>query len=476
MKTLCKYHPSSPARWRCQACHTDLCNLCVKKEPAQNIAQCARCGAQLQQQAAGNFIKPFWQRIGKFFLYPAGTAPLILITLVSMVIAAVAFLNMFIVVTLLTCLAMVTHYANLVLETTATGSLRPPPLSFSALLSGWSITVKQFLVFLLMGLAIGVSHDKFGRSAGELLALFFMLGLPASIILLAINKSVLQAVNPLAIYRLMRGIGLPYLVLYAFLMLLYGSYVTLENIITASDNTILLPVQVFLSFYFMMIMYNMMGYVVLQYHDVLGLDVNISMDDEEHIGRNASRTVQAVDPRLMDVEMLLKEGKSDEALITLRKLAQADNAVEIHERFHKMLKLSGESVEMGAHARKYLPVLMSEGKVYKAAEMLKDCLQGGQSIQLDNPDFYWPLLDAMKTIRGFKEGVTLVANFHERFPQHKDIPRLYLQAARYLCEQLNEDEASMKLLNFLRDNFSQHSLSSEVEKYSNTVQALAKKP
>jgi hypothetical protein len=324
-------------------------------------------------------------------------------------------------------------------------------------------------------LVISLAHQKFGKGAGDLAALFFMLGLPTSIILLAINKSVFQAVNPIAIYRLMRGIGLPYLVLYAFLMLLYGSYATLENIISASDNSIMLPVQVFLSFYFMMIMYNMMGYVVLQYHDALGLDINLSLDDEEHVDRGASHKKPAVDPRLIDVEMLLKEGKSDEALAALRQLAQAENSVDIHERFHKMLKLSGETEEMAAHARKYVPVLMSESKVYKAAEILKDCLQVGQTVRLENPDYYWPLLEAMKNHRAFKEGVTLAANFHQRFPQHADIPRLYLQTAKYLSEHLNDDEQSIKILEYLRENFTQHTLSGEIGKYYSTVRALVKK-
>ena len=103
--------------------------------------------------------------------------------------------------------------------------------------------------------------------------LFLMFALPASTMSLAINGSIGDALNPVTLATVMKRIGWPYLILYVFLLLVSaGSSATQLFLGTVAPVWLIVQLITFVSAYFTVIMFNMMGYVVYQYHEDLGFE------------------------------------------------------------------------------------------------------------------------------------------------------------------------------------------------------------
>ncbi len=94
-KTFCKYHQSVPARWHCPACRLDLCPQCVKKgETNSHDRVCFSCHGEVDSLGVGNTISPFWERIPKFFVYPARIDSLMYLGMLSLA-SVIVFVPLF---------------------------------------------------------------------------------------------------------------------------------------------------------------------------------------------------------------------------------------------------------------------------------------------------------------------------------------------------------------------------------------------
>jgi hypothetical protein len=100
--------------------------------------------------------------------------------------------------------------------------------------------------------------------------------LPASVMTLAVTDSLREAIDPARLFAFARKIGRPYLVLFlALLLLMSGSHQAFELVAPLAGKSpwLLGLAGAFVGKYFFFIMCAMMGYVLLQYSDELGLQV-----------------------------------------------------------------------------------------------------------------------------------------------------------------------------------------------------------
>ena len=87
----------------------------------------------------------------------------------------------------------------------------------------------------------------------------------------------------------MQRIGIPYFLVVFFLFLMITGMGTLEAFITPSStlgNALMQHMFYFIEFYFMVAMFHLMGYMIYQYHEELGIEVN--SDNERASVRAAS--------------------------------------------------------------------------------------------------------------------------------------------------------------------------------------------
>ena len=272
----CRYHPAIPARWYCFKCELKLCSSCV--EPGiRDIKHCPQCKAAASSLGVSHMITPFWKRLHKFFLYPLTPFVLIYIAIMTGLLFIAALIPLVGWLLQLVILLGFTKYAYIVLGDTALGHFDVPPADWRIASDGMGMPLKQYAIFLVTAILV----YKLGNG---ILSIFVMLvmffALPATAMIIATENSFFRAINPLVWGGTIARIGLPYLILYGFIILLSGSSIALISLLDGILPTIVLVVLlVFVSMYYTIIMFNMIGYTIYQYHEELGLSVDIDYEE-----------------------------------------------------------------------------------------------------------------------------------------------------------------------------------------------------
>ncbi len=141
------------------------------------------------------------------------------------------------------------------------------------------------------------------------------------IILLVTTGSLLHALNPLMFVPLVTRIGWGYLLMYFFLFLLASApAIAGQYIMQFFPVDMHLLLYSFAESYYTIVSYHMMGYVILQYHDQVGYQVDF--EDFRDPSEERSTPVE-VDPDaavLNEVTPLIQDGKLDEAIATIKQM------------------------------------------------------------------------------------------------------------------------------------------------------------
>ncbi|WAK03610.1 tetratricopeptide repeat protein [Methylobacter sp. YRD-M1] len=479
-KISCKYFPQLPARWHCPRCMIDISDACAKRpehtdDRYEIRRDCPICLEPLQSLGIGNSIKPFWERIPTFFVYPAKSDALVYITVLSL-------LNvLFTVNTLLGIGAfLMTSYALLLyaykcLNHVARGHLEAPGLMVDYRVLNSSLIFKQIMVYFLVGLALRYAERQFGMPGLIVTGAFFLLGLPASTTLLAINGSIIDAVNPVSIFRTMATIGRPYFILYLFLQLMLGSHEMLQyTALKYIPDFLIMPAGFFLQAYFTLAMYAMMGYVIYQYHEPLGFNEVRKVEESPH----KPIPGLSADPLLNEIYILNIEGKQDAAIKRLQKAVNREPKPEYYARLHRLLQSAGRNAELCQNGETYLKFLLKQEamprskRFYEAAGVYADCLRADPAFQYQDPQVVFKLAEAAFQNRQFDDCLAILNGYHKRFPQSELLPNAYLVVAKVMVEHKQDDAQAKKILDALLKRYPDHAVTPQIKEYHQLVSAI----
>jgi len=119
----------------------------------------------------------------------------------------------------------VVKYSYVLIEHIADGALEPPVMS-TDMLSPFEIRPWIQLAIVIAG---AVACNAIGGNAGFALAALLLALLPASIAVLGVGEPFYQAVNPLMLYRLIRGLGPYYLLILVSIPIYLGIIALLDR-------------------------------------------------------------------------------------------------------------------------------------------------------------------------------------------------------------------------------------------------------
>lgn len=424
--------------------------------------------------AVSHAITPFWRRIPKFFLYPASPGPLVYILALSLVSAAglliIKILPPAIILVEFVVWAAFLKYAFVVLEHTSYGHLTPPSAMGELSHSEHNRPYKQIGVILLIGIAAGAGEAAFGPIAGRILAVFLQIVLPASIMLIAVNDNFFQALNPIAIAFIIAKIGWPYLAMCFFLLTISGGSDWLIYFLAPRVSPWLLyPMIHFISMYFALIMYNMMGYVLYQNHQALGLEVAVDFADSAESGGGKD----GLDPLSRELNALLGDGDTEGAIDLLRgRLRQDWDSNDLHDRYHKLLVLAGKK-EAVSHGREYIGKLVAEKKLGRAVDIYRDCLQVEPEFRPMEASQVYLLAATARDLRQFKLALAIMKQFDKRYPGHRDIPGVYLLSAKILHQEFRDERMARAILTQICRRYPDHPMCAEAKAYLALMDKLA---
>lgn len=455
VRQFCKYHPLEPAMWYSTNRHIAYCERCVDSgETLGGLGQakCLVTGEELDYLGSANTAQPFWDRLGAFFRFPLKKDSLVVIAvfmvltwiLVGMV-NATSFV-VFIVGGLL-LLACITRYGFMIIEHSAEGRFDPPTLQETFSESGFGVLFQQVVVQLVFAgftILVALLHSDFLDVLANAMVIFIA---PASMMILATEKTITAAISPSAIIHLIRSIGWSYLLLYAFLFLLIGAESALFEVFAEEISAeLFIPVFVGVTLYFLMVGYHLMGYVIFQYQSEIGF---IAEDQQARERRRI--TVEPVDAKS---EILVKEGQYQKAAEILTKYLMSNpNSVRHHEKLSRLLLAMGDREQALAHGQRYMTVLNELGDDSRLYFLYGSYEVMDPGFKPEQPEVVFNLANQFFNRGKYKQVCQLLANFHKSAPHFEQIPDAYLIMARSLLDGFRQKEKAAQYLKFVKAKY-----------------------
>lgn len=454
-KLNCEFFPDSPASWSCTSCGTHYGARCIPAGHSaywgRSVPSCIRCSQPLRFLGNATGAKPFWQMLPHFFAYPLHPNGLIAIGLLTVIGLLPGFLGggLLALFGALFCLAVVVKYGFSIIEERGYGNPKPPQVS--AVITGDQehLFLKQIAVFFLMGVAV-YAAGQMGELAQLLVVCFLSLATPASIMVLAVEKSVSRALNPIALTALMLAVGWPYLLLWLCAQIIMaGPTYAYELMALFLPDGMIYPVLIALAVYFAFVLYTMLGYVLFEYQHELGFDVP-GGEEDDNLDQQAFDKAKA----LGETTVLIKDAKYSQAREVLRKtLDLVPDDVDLHLHYHKLLMLLDDDQALANHCEYLLGILERHRQLGRGVPVLLDTQSRIPKFQFKDTHL---AVEMAKLLRRQGQHKAVLALFLNRHKTHSDdplLPAAYLQVAQVFFEYLNQDTKALAVSEFVLKNF-----------------------
>ncbi len=466
----CTFHRTKPAHFHCIECGTAFCENCISTRKSNGFSGetidyfCPGCNISAELLSLGNIIKPFWNNLGSFFLYPFQMVPLLLTIVLS---ALGAIFPSTLLVSLFVWVVMM-KYAYATLIETGQGRLKAPDLSWKLVNEDILQVFKQYVIFAVIALIAGFIFSIGGVFAGGTFLVLIFVALPAIIMLLVATNSVVHALNPVLFFGMISRIGGPYFLMYLFLFFLLAG----PAAVIAYLPPDLLPLQLyvfltlFLEQFYALICYRMLGYVLLQYHKEIGYHIDY---EYFRLHRGGAKIKESPDEELnRGLAILIKQGKYIEALDMLYpEIKGREPSIEHSEKFLQLLKMAGKNDNAAKFAVHHLDLLVANKKKQKAVPFYLEMRSEG--VEMENAETLFKIGQWLQERNDFKEALATYIYFTKRFKNHVLQPEVYFKLAQLLHERANNSAKAQQILRAICKSYPKHRLIPQVSDYLSLI-------
>lgn len=415
---------------------------------------------------------PFWRRFPDFFLYPMQTGSIIRIALCSV------FGSFFLIIPNWVgdpfygiLLIVFLKYALTVTGRTANGQFDEPNGVDDSDAGDVTQTIKLLSLLGMMWMIntlTGKTSGEVGVGLGWLLSVIVT---PASVMIIVIHRSLIQALNPVRIIHCIKTIGAPYLSLCFILLSLFSCGDWLQSFLTGHMHSwLVFPLSSFVVFYFILIASHLIGYVIYQYHEVLGAHAAVSFEKMEANTLPGSRNNQM----LTRLSSLIADGHHETALELLRdELCVRGDNIDLNERYQKLLSATGKHKLAMNHAREFIAQLVAEKRFFQALDLCEQWLKLDPEFKQQDAYLLYDLASAAGVAKRPKLALDLLTDFDRKYPGHPHIPSVYLLTAQLLSEHFQKNQQAIQILHTLQTEFPDHQLAADARQYMETLVRVA---
>jgi hypothetical protein len=394
----------------------------------------------------------------------------------------------------------IARYGFLVIERTAAGYLHPSQYPEFGEQGSPYRPYKMFLVMMVVPVLIGIVSAVFTSPLlMVLLFIAFAALLPASTIVMTMTDSFFEAINPARALAVARKIGKPYWALCLFLFLLMASSQQASELLMP---TLLGPqmqaqaksigpgadpasvsaalgramgtaffVAGFVGNYFFILMCALIGYVMYQYADRLGVSV-VGPGEVATTGRVSSREHQR---RMRDamIGQMVAAGEIREAIDMLNDdLRDRPNDLSLHARLHKLLLIEGSAPRIEDHTERYLDLLIRSDNAKEALPLVEEAYGRRADWEPRKLEHVAPLARAALEAGKPQLAAQLIRGFDKKHRMHPDIPQIYLIGARLLVQSGNTAQAQ-RILEHLAGHYAESPVAAEAKRLAERLAQLA---
>ena len=482
MPATCDRHPTQPAWWNCPRCYKNLCPQCISKRtgggPLQNqtLYFCPKCNVETNALDLSQVIPPFWTRLHKFFVYPASSISSIGIILVLSILSTFSWksglflfgMNFFL-------WSFMVMYAFQSLKVTAEGRLTPPPISGNILEDNLIIVIKQILLYLALTAIFFLLLISTGPFFAIFYAIYLGLSLPSMLTILIINNSLIQALNPAVVIGVIVRIGWSYLLLLFFLILLLAAPTALHfSVIQHLPDKMQMFMYTIASNYYTLVMYHMVGYVILQYHNRVGYPVELetilaAMAPAGTVAAAVAEKATTPNPHgdlLNEIGLLVQEGELGKAIAQIEQSVEVLEIkdLELSERYAGLLKMQKQDAKLLDYAPRHLELTVRAGKKKDALALYIHCLQLDKTFS-PKALVLFKIASWLNESEKGKEAIYALNSLIKQYPDDTLVPKAYYRAAQIFNERLKNGGQAKKILNGLIRKFPDHEITGFARMY-----------
>jgi tetratricopeptide (TPR) repeat protein len=414
-----------------------------------------------------NLIEPFWNRMPRIFSYPISVPSLILMAVLALATMFFSGPGLFSSLMKGVMWLVLIKYSFESLKATAGGNLKPPPVNAQTISDDFQQVFKQFVIYIAIFLAFGWISFHAGLLIGFaflMAALFFV---PSMIILLVTTGRLIHALNPVMFVRLTFRIGWAYLLMYFFLFLLGSAPAYLfQFLIKFLPAELHLLLFGFAESFYTIVSYHLMGYVILQYHDKIGYNVDFEDFEDPNAEDYKPKEVDPDEDVLREVAPLIQEGKLDEAISVIQKMTlhQGIKGINLSDRYYTLLKMKKRRAEMLEHGVNHLDKLAAENQKNKALAVFSECRKIDAGF-LPTADALFKLAGWLNETGKTQAAVSVYNLLVKSYPQHPMVPKAYFRIAQLFHDALMKTDKAKKILSALQMKYPEHEIMPHVENF-----------
>ncbi|MFZ6721691.1 hypothetical protein [Undibacterium sp. Ji49W] len=302
------------------------------------------------------------------------------------------------------------------------------------------------------------------------LALLFAIPIPAAVMVLAIEDDTLRALNPLTSLFFIRAMGVSYFVVWAIFGGVLLAIEGVRHVIPATWSPFVsVPLVTFINFYLILATYSMMGYVLYQYHQQLGMAVEVDFD-AQRVQAEASAVPVSSDPFMQRIDALLLKGEVDAAIRLLEDEMRYDrNNLSMNERLYQLLQRKDDEKRILDQGRRYMLALSKATYHEKALHLLSELKKRDPAFDILG-DNVLQMAGTALAARDFKGAMNLIQGFDKKYPDHADIPAVYMMAARLSGDHFRKHAQAISILKVILQRYPNATATAEAVSYMETMQ------
>jgi hypothetical protein len=302
---------------------------------------------------------------------------------------------------------------------------------------GW----RQLVLVVLVASVIGAVAAWIGGGAALFGLALAVLFLPAAIILLAIDGSMANALNPLAWVSLIGRLGAAYLGAVAVLAVLVAVATAMQGLLASvlPAGMEMLPGG-FISLYLLVASYHLLGYLIHQHHEALGLDIAPA------VPRSALAN-PLEDEAVAEAQALAEDGQPAAAANRLEEMFRGRGASdELHDLYRQYLAKAGDRPRLAAHGREYICRLLATGKDKRALAVAAEMLADDPGYRHAHAADIARLVAQAERTGQSRLAVALAEEFESRFPGSPDAAQVLLTATTLMADKLGREHEALTRL------------------------------
>ncbi len=299
----------------------------------------------------------------------------------------------------------------------------------------------QLVLQAIFGIALWATGHFLGFVPMLVVLAAIVLFLPAAVVMLTVDGSVLHALNPLSWFELIRRLGGAY---FGAVAVVAGLSV-LSGVVEALFESALpwgmgmLPASA-VAVYSLVAVYHVLGDLLHRHHEELGLDIAPAVPRAVHANPVEDEAMAAADA-------LAAQGRHAEAADRLQDLFRGRGASDpVHDRFRELAIAAGDLGRLVRHDVEYVTALVTTGKDKRALAVVVDTTARDPQFRVAGDEVVAKLVAHAIRSGQTRQAVALADDFEQRFPGSAQLPPVLVDIAWPMADKLGLEAIAQKRL------------------------------